>query len=186
MKRGIPLFLLLGASAFSAEYSLQLKPENTKIEWTAGAVMHTVRGTFRLESGEVHFDPATGKASGRVAIDVASGQSGSEARDRRMHASVLESKKYPEAVFVPDRIEGKLDIPGSSEVEVHGVFTIHGAPHELTMDANTQVAGDAVKADLTFVIPYIEGGMKDPGNFLLRVDKKVAFAVTATGTLIRR
>ncbi len=103
-----------------------------------------------------------------------------------MHANVLESKKYPEAVFMPDRIEGELEIPGSSEVKVHGVFTIHGASHELAMEAKTQAAGNTVKADLTFVIPYVEWGMKDPSNFLLRVDKKVVFAVTATGTLIRR
>ncbi len=186
MRRGLALLLALPAIAFSAEYSLELKPENTRIEWTLRDVLHTVHGTFRLASGQVNFDPATGQASGRIVIDVTSGQSGSAVRDKRMHASVLESKKYPEAVFTPDRIEGKLDVPGDSGVKVHGAFSIHGASHELTMDAKAQATADSMKLDLTFAIPYVEWGMKDPSNFLLKVNKTVEFAVTATGSLTRR
>jgi polyisoprenoid-binding protein YceI len=190
MKRGLALFLSLAATAFGAEYSFELKPENTRIEWTLSDALHTVHGTFALASGQVNFDPSTGNASGRVVIDVTSGQSGSAARDKRMHANVLESKKYREAVFTPDRIVGKLEIPGSSEVKVHGVFTIHGASHELTMDARTQATtqatADSMKADLTFAIPYVEWGMKDPSSFLLKVNKTLDFAVAAAGALTRR
>jgi polyisoprenoid-binding protein YceI len=186
MKRGLVLFVALAAPAFSAEYSLRLKPENTKIEWTLSDVLHTVHGTFNLAGGEVNFDPVTGEASGRVVIDVTSGQSGSAARDKRMHANVLESRKYPEAVFTPDRIEGKLEIPGSSDVKVHGVFTIHGASHELVMNAKTLATADSMKANLKFAIPYVDWGMKDPSNFLLKVDKTVEFGVEAMGALTPR
>jgi polyisoprenoid-binding protein YceI len=186
MKRAFAAFVVLAASASGAEYSLELKPENTKVEWTLRDVLHTVHGTFQLASGEMSFDPASGTASGRIAIDVTSGQSGSAARDKRMHANVLESKKFPEAVFTPDRIEGKLEIPGNSDVKVHGVFTIHGASHELTMDAKTQATTDSMKAELAFAVPYVEWGMKDPSNFLLKVNKTVEFAVTATGKLTLR
>jgi polyisoprenoid-binding protein YceI len=185
MKRVLALFAALAATAFGAEYSLELKPENTKIEWTPSDVLHTVHGTFNLTSGQVNFDPATGKSSGCVVIDVTSGQSGSAARDKRMHANVLESTKFPEAGFTPDRIEGEFEIPGNSDVKVHGVFIIHGGSHELTMEAKTQATADSVKADLTFAIPYVLWRMKDPSNFLLKVNKTVEYAVVATGALTR-
>ena len=185
LERIAALLLALAATAFGAEYSLELKPENTNIVWTLNDALHTLHGTFKLASGGMNFDPATGKASGRLVIDVTSGQSGSAARDKRMHANVLESKKFPEAFFTPDRIEGQIEIPGSSDVKVHGVFTIHGASHELMMDAKTRATADSVTADLTFVVPYVEWKMKDPSNFLLKVNKKVDFAVTVTGALTR-
>ena len=128
--------------AFAAQYSFELKPENTKIQWTLGDVLHTVNGTFNLGHGRIDFDTDTGKASGLVVIDVASGNSGSQARDRRMHANVLESSKFPEAVFTPDRIEGPLAVPGTSTVKLHGMFTIHGATHEMSMDVQTKAIAD--------------------------------------------
>ncbi|HVW87362.1 MAG TPA: YceI family protein, partial [Bryobacteraceae bacterium] len=85
------LLALLAIPAFAADYSLQLTPDNTNIDWTLGDVLHTVHGTFRLKHGAITFDPDTGKAAGEVVVDVQSGESGSGARDRRMHANVLES-----------------------------------------------------------------------------------------------
>ena len=127
------LLALAAASvpAFGAAYSLELKPENTKIHWTLGDVLHTVNGTFNLEHGTIEFDTETGKASGQVVVDVLSGNSGSEARDSKMHANVLESKKYGEAAFVPSRVEGALAVPGTTNVKLYGAFhnSRHGARH---------------------------------------------------------
>lgn len=163
--------LVLTCPAFAAEQAVQLTPENTRIEWTLSDPLHTVRGTFRLKHGTVTFDLATGKASGDVVVDVKSGESGSGARDGRMHSQVLESDKYPEAAFMPDRIEGVLSAEGVSSLKLHGSFQIHGASHELTADA--QVNPATKQADISFVIPYVAWGMKDPSNFLLRVGKTV-------------
>ena len=87
--------------AFGANYVFELKPASTKVQWTLGDVLHTVNGTFKLKRGQIEFDPETNKASGQVVVDVSSGESGSSARDQRMHSNVLESAKYPEAVFAP-------------------------------------------------------------------------------------
>jgi polyisoprenoid-binding protein YceI len=92
MKAGMALLALavFGYQRLLRINSLELRPENTKIQWTLSDVIHTVNGTFRLKRGHVDFDPATGKASGQVVIHFTSGNSGNEARDRRMHANVLE------------------------------------------------------------------------------------------------
>ncbi len=165
--------------AFSGEYSLELKPENTKVQFTLADVLHTVHGKFQLKRGAIEFNTDTGKASGQIVVDVASGNSGSEARDSRMHANVLESKKFPEAVFAPDRVEGALSMSGTSSLRVHGMFTIHGASHEMTMDVQAISTPDQTRATMAFEIPYVAWGMKDPSNFLLKVNKTVQVSVEA-------
>lgn len=182
---------LLALAAFAlpacaAEYSLDLKPADTKVRFSVDSTLHTVHGTFALKSGEIVFDTVSGKASGRVVVDVASGSSDSDARDSRMHAVVLESKKFPEAVFVPDRIDGQLAIPGSSAVKLHGVFTLHGAPHEMTIDVQTSGTRGQFHAALDFDIPYVAWGLKDPGNFMLKVNKIVKMSIETTGALEMR
>ncbi len=115
--------------------------------------------------------PETGKAAGEIVIDVASGESGSGSRDKRMQKEILESQKYPEAVFTPDRVQGQVG--EHSEVELHGMFKIHGGEHELTL--HVKVEGH--QASTHFSIPYVEWGMKNPSNFLLKVGKTVEVEV---------
>jgi len=169
--------------ALGASYSLDLKPEATKVQWTLTDPLHTVNGTFKLKRGTIDFDPETNKASGQVVVDVASGNSGSEARDHRMHANVLESAKYPEATFTPASFEGKLAVPGTANIKVHGTFTIHGAAHEVTMDAQVTAAADKIQTKITFDLPYVAWGMKDPSNFLLKVGKTVQMSIETSGAI---
>jgi polyisoprenoid-binding protein YceI len=175
------LTLFAAVTANAAEYMLPLTPQDTKIQWVVSDPLHTVRGTFKLARGTIHFDPDTGKASGEVVVDVKSGESGSGARDSRMHSNVLESQKYPEAVFTPDRIEGKLAMQGTSAVKVHGIFRIHGADHEITANADANAMGDRLGVHITFDVPYVAWGMKDPSNFLLKVGKTVQMSIDAGG-----
>ena len=191
MQRGTAPFALLllaalASPSFGAAYTLELKPEATKIRWTLGDVLHTVNGTFKLERGAIEFDPETGKASGQVVVNVASGDSGSEARDSRMHANVLESKKFGEATFVPDRVEGALAVPGASNVKLHGTFTIHGVAHEMMMDAQATTTAEQIHATISFDVPYVSWGMKDPSNILLKVNKAVKVSVDVSGSLQKR
>jgi polyisoprenoid-binding protein YceI len=162
--------------------TLDLQPGNVKIDWTLGAVLHTVHGTFRLKRGSVDFDPRSGKASGEVVVDVRSGQTGDREIDRKMHAEVLQSNRFPDAMFVPDRVEGAFSLTGNSRVKVHGLLTIHGAGHEMTLDVQTDWRGDQISASTEFDIPYVAWKMKDPSNFLLRVSKTVHLSILASGS----
>jgi len=175
---------ILALPAFAANYTLVLNPEGTKIQWTLKDVLHTVHGSFRLTQGRIEFDTATGNASGQVIVSAASGESGDGARDRRMHANVLESVRYPEATFVPSSFEGMLTIPGSSKIRVRGVLTIHGAPHDVVMDVQANSATSSqLHSVMSVEIPYVAWGMKDPSNFLLKVSKTVSVTIDASGSL---
>jgi len=177
------VFLLLPLAACAADYHLELSPETTHINWTLGDVLHTVHGTFKLKRGDLHFDTANGKAGGELVVDAASGESGSGARDSRMQKNVLESSRYPDVVFAPDRVDGRIEIPGTSQVRLHGLFTIHGASHELTVPVQVSAKDNQLSAEIRFDVPYVAWGMKDPSTFLLKVSKAVMIDVQTTGRL---
>jgi len=167
----------LALSAYAASFDLD--SSRTEIGFTLHDVLHTVHGTFRMKYGSIQWDPETGKASGLVVVDVASGASGSGVRDRRMHQEILESERYPNAVFTPDRVEGQVALQGLSHVDVHGMLLIHGDQHELVLHIIVQANGSQYLVSTHFTIPYVEWGMKNPSNFLLKVDGKVEMDVHA-------
>lgn len=177
MKRFV-FFLLAVSGAFAQQSTLLLDPSRTTVDFTLSDVLHTVRGTFKLKHGTIRYDLAAGKASGEIVIDARSGNSGSEARDSRMNKNVLESDKFPEIVFVPDRVEGTL-----AKAQVHGIFRIHGKDHEMTIAVAATQNGGAIDLKTSFAVPYVEWGMKDPSTFVLRVGKSVDISVVAAGAI---
>jgi polyisoprenoid-binding protein YceI len=171
--------------SFAADTAVfNLDPAKTEIHYTLHDPLHTVHGTFQLKAGSLHLDADTGNASGDIVIDMTSGASGSHARDRRMHKEIIESQRYPEAVFTPDHVAGRIAPHGESQIDVHGTFRIHGADHELTLQFQVQASDGQYAASTHFVIPYVKWGMKNPSNFLLHVDDKVEVDVkTVSATL---
>jgi polyisoprenoid-binding protein YceI len=174
---------LLAFPARAAEYDLQLTPGGTQVNWTLGDVLHTVHGTFKLKRGDILFDPESGKASGEVVVDATSGNSGSAARDGRMHKNVLESAKFPEISFSPDHIDGKVELAGTSNVKLHGVFKIHGAAHEMTAQVQVTAKEDQWLSNIKFEVPFVAWGMKDPSTLFLKVSKSVEIEMQSMGRL---
>jgi len=177
------LLLSVTLVATAADYRLEMAPETTTIHWMLGGVVHTVHGTFKLKRGDVHFDPDTGKAAGEIVVDAGSGESGNGSRDSKMHKNVLESAKYKEISFVPDRVEGRVGLSGTSDVKLHGIFTVHGAAHEMTVPVQVIARQSELSANIRFEVPYVAWGMKDPSTFLLKVSKSVEIEVHTAGRL---
>ncbi len=176
------LFLFLRVAEAQQE-TLQLDPTHTTVKWTLGDVLHTVRGTFQFKQGSLDLEPASGKISGEIVVDAKSGESGSGMRDRKMHKEVLESEKYPEISFRPDRVEGTVAHEGKSSVKVHGMFRIHGVDREITVPAEVEMAADHWSATVHFTVPYAKWGMKNPSTLFLRVDDSVQIDLSAAGSL---
>lgn len=160
---------------------LEIDPAQSRVAFTLDSVLHTVHGTFKLKHGVIRFDPATGAAGGEMVVDATSGESGNSSRDRKMHKSVLESARYSEIVFAPDRVEGKWSPQGTSQLSVHGLFTIHGVAHEMTLPFQVQSSPEQIVADTTFAVPYVKWGMKNPSTFILRVNEQVNISIHAVG-----
>lgn len=170
------------ASAQDAQY--QLDPAQSSVKFTLSDVLHTVRGTFKVKQGNLQIESA-GNVSGQIVVDAASGESGSGMRDRKMHKEVLESARYPEIAFRPDRIDGTVANSGKSSVVLHGMFNIHGADREISVPAQVEMTGEQWTATVHFSTPYQKWGMKNPSALFLRVSDSVEIDLVATGTVTR-
>ena len=139
---GLKVLALLSLTVLSAgaqQTTLQLDPAQTSVKFTLGDVLHTVHGTFQLDHGSLQFEPVSGKISGEIVVNAKSGDSGSGMRDRKMHKEVLESERYPEIAFRPDKVEGSVASTGKSSVKIHGVFSIHGVDREIDVPAEVEM-----------------------------------------------
>ena len=181
MTKTIRLLLACSTFLFAGDLRKQsafvMDPAQTHVEFTLGSTLHTIHGTFHLTRGDLRFDPVTGVASGELAVDAGSGDSGSGARDKRMNHSILETTLFPEIVFRPDHVEGAIALEGKSEVQLHGNFQLHGESHEMTLPLVVEAAGGQYTATTTFQIPYVKWGLKNPSTLILRVNDKVEITV---------
>jgi polyisoprenoid-binding protein YceI len=110
IRRILPLTLSLAAMfalGQGQEATLNFAPAETAIKFTLGDVLHTVHGNFNLKSGQIHFVPTSNAISGEIVVDATTGNSGSSARDRRMHREILESARYSEVIFHQTELRGK-------------------------------------------------------------------------------
>lgn len=178
-----PAALILAPACRAQETIVQLDPAQTKIEFSLSGNMHTVHGTFALKSSTIRFNPSSGKISGAIVVDAASGESGNNSRDKKMHREILESAKFPEIVFMPADFTGKVTSDGASKVEVSGQFRLHGQNHDVTLPVDIQADGKNLQIATHIDIPYVQWGLKNPSNFLLRVSDKVGVDIRATGRL---
>src|ERR1700722_2106126 len=174
--------LSLAAPAATAQHTtLQLDPTQTSVQYTLGDVLHTVHGTFQLDHGSLQFELSSGKISGEIVVNAKSGDSGSGMRDRKMHKEVLESDRYPEIAFRPDRVEGSVAGQGKSSVKIHGMFNIHGVDREIEVPADVEMTPGHWTAAVHFTVPYAKWGMKNPSTLFLRVEDSVQIDLAAAG-----
>jgi polyisoprenoid-binding protein YceI len=188
------IFLSVGPLR-AQEMVVRFDPATTRIDFTLGATLHTVHGMFRLKSGEIRFDPATGAAGGAVIVDAASGDTANSSRDKKMHSEILESAKFPEIVFTPTRVSGSInDLLAwkKTAFQVSGLFRLHGQDHDAMLALAAEPLStpgadstDRLQVTANFPVPYIQWGLKNPSTFLLRVADTVDVAIAATVRIAR-
>lgn len=187
--RGTVLSILLGCSLFPAPAALaqheafQVIPDSSEVKFTLGDVLHTVHGTFHVQRGSIDFDRTTPKMAGSILVAAGSGNSGNEARDRRMSKDILDAPQFAEASFAPHYYQGTIAADGDSTIQVTGTFILHGTPHELTVPVTVHVEGGDCTIQTHFNVPYVMWGLKDPSTFILRVGKEVEIDLTLVGRL---
>lgn len=195
------LSALAAAQSLAAQQTVvTLDPAKTTIGITLGATMHTVHGVFKLKSGQIQFDPATGAASGTIIVDATSGDTGNSSRDKKMHGEILESPKFPEIVFTANhvgvhagaqaaqnspqagnRIQDLLAQRSAFQADVSGTLRLHGNDHPTTLVIAAQpITANQLRLSTEFPVPYIEWGLKNPNTFVLRVSNTVDVEVHAT------
>ena len=173
------------SGALLAQQKLLVDPARSEVHFTLVDTLHTVRGTFHIQQGEVSFNPGTGEAAGSIVVDALSGTSGNSIRDRRMSKDELKTQNFKTVTFAPTRFTGTFQANGDSALTVHGNFTILGTAHEIDVPLQVQVNGGQFHVVGTFVVPYVKWGLKDPSSLMIKVNKEVQIDLLLVGSLQR-
>ena len=179
----IPLAIV--PAAFAQHETFTVNPDTSQVAFTLGGSGHHVQGTFHLQSGSIAFDPSAQKISGAVIVSAGSGNSGEPSRDKKMNTDVLDTGHFAEVTFAPSSYQGTIATSGDSTIQVSGIFTLHGTPHDLTVPMQVHIDGANLTAKSHFTVPYVKWGLKDPSIFILKVAKEVDIDLTLSGSLTR-
>jgi polyisoprenoid-binding protein YceI len=119
-----------------------------------------------------------------VVIDLRRATTGVERRDKKMHEKILETARFPNAVFHVERVNVPRTLrQGTNDLQLHGTLDFHGGRHPVSLSAQATLEGNQVRASGWLEIPYVDWGIPDPSFFVLRVAKVVTVEITAVGRL---
>jgi polyisoprenoid-binding protein YceI len=179
----LALPLALVPVAYAQHQTFTVTPDASHVAFSLGGNTHHVDGTFHVQSGTIDFNSGTQSISGFVVVAAGSGNSSDQGRDKKMNTDVLDVAHFAEISFVPKSYQGTVVAAGDSLIQVTGVFTLHGAPHDMTVPMQIHIDGTALTAKTHFTIPYVKWGLKDPSIFILKVAKEVDIDLTLVGRL---
>jgi polyisoprenoid-binding protein YceI len=179
----IALLTIAVPFAYGQNQTFTVNPDSSQVAFALGGSGHHVNGTFHVQSGSIDFDRAAQKISGSVVVAAGSGNSGEPSRDKKMNSDILDVAHYAEVSFVPKSYQGTIAASGDSSIQVTGVFTLHGTPHDLTVPMQIHIDGTSLMAKTHFTVPYVQWGLKDPSIFILKVAKEVDIDLNLAGRL---
>ena len=76
--------------------------------------------------------------------------------DPEMHDNVLESIRFPDAVFSPDRVNGRLAPMVNRKSKCTALCAFMAVEHEMTIPVRVIVQNDQVTAKAKFAVPYVD------------------------------
>jgi len=120
---------------------------------------------------------------GSVVVLAGSGKTGNDSRDKKMNKDILKVEQYATVSFEPKTYTGALALSGDSNLQVTGIFTLLGTPHEITIPILVHLEGTTATAKAHFVIPYVQWGLKNPSFLIWKADDDVAIDLSLAGRL---
>jgi polyisoprenoid-binding protein YceI len=176
--------LQFAAGSHAQRQTFTVNTEASRVAFSLAGTGHDVNGTFHVQSGTIDFDRTAQTISGSVIVAAGSGDSGEATRDKKMNTQVLDVAHFTEIFFVPQSYQGAIAPDGDSNIQVTGLFTLHGTPHDLTVPVQIRIDGDALTAKTHFTIPYVKWGLKNPSVFILKVAKEVEIDLALAGRVV--
>jgi polyisoprenoid-binding protein YceI len=177
------LAVLLVPDAMAQQQTFVANPDASEVKMTLKTTHEVVNGTFHIQSGSLGFDRSAAKMSGSVIVLAGSGKTGNGSRDKKMNKDILEVERYATVSFEPKSYAGVIAPSGDSTLQVTGIFTLLGTPHEITIPILVHLEGTTATAKAHFVVPYIQWGLKDPSFLFWKADKDVAIDLLLSGRL---
>ena len=179
----LALAVILATAALAQHQTFAVNPDTSEVKMTLNTTHEAVNGTFHIQSGSIEFDRSTPKMSGSVAVLAGSGKTGNGSRDKKMNKEILQVEQHATVSFEPKSYAGVIAPSGDSTIQVTGIFTLLGTPHEITIPMLVHLEGATATAKAHFVVPYIQWGLKDPSFLFWKADNDVAIELFLTGGL---
>ena len=167
------LAVVLAPAALAQHQTFVVNPDSSEVKMTLKTTHELVNGSFHVQFGSIEFDRSTPKMQGSVVVLAGSGKTGNDSRDKKMNKDILKVEQYANVSFEPKSYAGVIAPSGDSTIQVTGIFTLLGTPHEITIPILVHLEGTTTTAKAHFVVPYIQWGLKDPGFMFWKVDKDV-------------
>ena len=177
------LAVILSPAALAQQQTFDVNPDVSEVKIALKTTHELVNGTFHIQSGSIEFDRGSPKMSGSVVVLAGSGNTGNGSRDKRMNKEILQAEKYATVSFEPKSCAGAIAPSGDSTIQVTGIFTLLGTPHEISVPMLVHLEGTTASAKAHFAIPYIQWGLKDPSFLIWKADKEVAIDLFLSGRL---
>ena len=177
------LAVLAAPVALAQHQTFVANPDTSEVKMTLKTTHEVVNGTFHIQSGSLEFDRSADKMSGSVVVLAGSGKTGNGSRDKKMNKDILEVEQHASVSFEPRSYAGAIAPSGDSTIQVTGIFTLLGTPHEITIPILVHVEGASATAKAHFVVPYVQWGLKDPSFLFWKADKDVAIDLFLNGRL---
>jgi polyisoprenoid-binding protein YceI len=177
------LAAVLAPAALAQHQTFVVNPDASEVKITLKTTHELVNGSFHVQSGSIEFDRGTPKMLGSVVVLAGSGKTGNDSRDKKMNKDILKVEQYATVSFEPKTYTGAIALSGDSTIQVTGVFTLLGTPHEITIPILVHLEGITATAKAHFVVPYVQWGLKNPSFMIWKADDDVAIDLFLAGRL---
>lgn len=177
----LALAITFAPAALAQHQTFVVNSEASEVKMTLNTTHEVVNGTFHIQSGSIEFDRSDPKMSGSVVVLAGSGKTGNSSRDKKMNKDILKVDEYTTISFAPKTYTGTITPSGNSTIQVSGVFTLLGNPHDVTIPMQIHMEGSKATARAQFVVPYIQWGLKNPSFMFWKADNDVAIDLNLVG-----
>jgi polyisoprenoid-binding protein YceI len=179
----VALAVILAPAALSQHQTFVVNPDASEVKMTLKTTHEIVNGTFQIQSGSIEFDRSTPKMSGLVVVLAGSGKTGNDSRDKKMNKDILKVDQHTTVSFAPRTYTGVIAPSGNSTIQVSGVFTLLGDPHDLTIPMQIHIDGSKGTAKAQFILPYVQWGLKNPSFLIWKAENEVAIDLSLVGNI---
>jgi polyisoprenoid-binding protein YceI len=171
---------LLVPAALAQHQTFVVNSDASEVRMTLNTSHEVVNGTFQVQHGSIEFDRSNPKMAGLVAV-----LAGNDSRDKKMNRDILQVEQFAIISFEPKTYTGAIAASGESTIQVTGIFTLLGSPHEITVPMQVHLDSTSAIAKAHFVVPYVQWGLKNPSFLIWKAENDVAIDLNLVGTVSR-
>src|ERR1700723_2796526 len=177
----VALALIFAPVALAQHQTFAVNPDASEVKMKLNTTHEVVNGIFHVQSGSIDFDRTASHISGIVIVAAGSGKTGNDSRDKKMNRDILKVDQFATVSFAPKAYTGTVAASGDSTIQVSGMFTLLGTPHDLTIPIQIQIDGSKATARAQFVVPYVQWGLKNPSFMFWKAENDVAIDLNLVG-----